>query len=683
MRPIFGHFLRNFRFILSLGLCALALPLVWLGCDLPATGSDSGLTQLSVQVVAGSDSLPLAGAEVRVISVTNDSIQKATDANGRVKFDALEGRKFIVLIQKPGYRDILMRDSLAVWDSASGLAYRSLVFVMQRQRLATDTAFVLELRDDAGQRILGASLRRGEDDSLGPVFQDTAKLGSISVTWSDAASEKQWFASRSGYMGKKLTLMPPKNDSDEPIHRYAAVLPKLLYRLSGTIQQQSPMGPRPLLGGAVEWIVDDSAFVPRRFRVNLSDSLSAQGTFVFDSLPALPGKLSVFRNRATAEPAATQSLTAASIVMDAKLPPWVLESQSENQGQAWVMEWPNDSLNSTDTLTFRFNEKIAAIEGLKVAIPNVTDEIWVTQETYDSGRALRVFPREGPWFAGRTYAFQFRALGVSGAWLTRFNDTATWLKGGFTVRNPKSNDTSLAFPDSAAWMYFNSGENPRFDSADAQTSSLCDSSSRFAKLRWRFKVWELPKVDSLVMYVRDENGLTGGWSRLEAFPAGIESTTVALDFSRMGLTIGNDNPIRVRLAAKQGKTMVAGKEWDLPPLKQSMGPSLWVRYAVGDSLRLGENARDTVQVRFLTAADTQSVAYDFGTTRPTPTLLLNGKTETTVLAWEWVNGKTGRLIYAFSGFPGLRTRLQVDLHGAATSSGPIWIRNRQEAVLLP
>ena len=156
-----------------------------------------------------------------------------------------------------------------------------------------------------------------------------------------------------------------------------------------------------------------------------------------------------------------------------------------------------------------------------------------------------------------------------------------------------------------------------------------------------------------------------------------------MNFGLPSLRIGNDNPIRIRLAAKQGKSLVSGREWNLPPLQQAMGPSLWVHYAIGDSLRLGENARDTVLVRLLTAADTQSVAYDFGSNRPKPILLLNGKPDSTHLAWEWKDGQSGRLIYAFSGYPGLQTRLQADWNDVASASGPIWIRNRNEAVVLP
>jgi hypothetical protein len=358
----------------------------------------------------------------------------------------------------------------------------------------------------------------------------------------------------------------------------------------------------------------------------------------------------------------------------------------------------SDTLNSSDSLEFHFEQPLGTLDFLEVRMVNITQGLWIDYSLDSSRKILSVYPKNEAWLPGMEYAYSLRAKNASGQNFRLNQDTASLVQGYFSVRLDDVVEKNQSIPQLFRFAYFNSGVSPRFDSTDVESSPFPDSTSRFSRLKWTWSNDLGVRPDSLFAYIKDGSSYPS-WVRWTAFPGSLDSVTLDwADAYRMpGITSqrpqfplrGNANAeIQVRIVHGHGGGLQSERDTLLKPIRQGMGASLNARFRLDHTLDVDGVSTDSIDVNFFAHWPDSAESYDFGipltelNEKLKPRLLRNGQADAS-LNWRWINSKSGRLYYSFPAPPAPHTFLQVDINGLVHLGRPLWHRNREDGVELP
>jgi len=279
----------------------------------------------------------------------------------------------------------------------------------------------------------------------------------------------------------------------------------------------------------------------------------------------------------------------------------------------------------------------------------------------------------------------------AGKYFTRPGDSLATLRGSFSVPDSVGGNPAVQSPRRIGFTLFNSGGYHVYSESDTSSSLKPDSSSQFARLRWSWDSAAGLKADSLLLYFQDGGYSVDNWQLWGAVPGFADSATLSFSDHYSTARISNTNPaLPFKVGRKlfflvrpkhQGKIL---KDTILVPLEQVMGPSVYAVYAKGsDTLKTGPSAVDSLRLAFLKMPADPASAYEWGASRPTPAVYVNGSRDTTVTQWKWVDGKNGVLIYRLPPTLTSATRIRVDLNGILYQGKPVWQRNKASEFTLP
>ena len=119
----------------------------------------------------------------------------------------------------------------------------------------------------------------------------------------------------------------------------------------------------------------------------------------------------------------------------------------------------------------------------------------------------------------------------------------------------------------------------------------------------------------------------------------------------------------------------------LPSIKQDMGPSVYTRFDSNGTVEREPGQEGTLTVSFRTALLKPETAVEFGSSPLRPNLFV-GDNKDLALGWEWIDGKSGHLIYKVSDSMGVRPLLRVDVNGMLIDGKPVWQRDRKNGFRL-
>jgi hypothetical protein len=296
-------------------------------------------------------------------------------------------------------------------------------------------------------------------------------------------------------------------------------------RITGQVSYITSSGPLPLKGAKVKFLLKDSLAVPDTFTTFTSTRPEDYGRFVLDSVPALDGQILYFKDRTSTEAIKAVPVLKEEVLRDGPLPPQTLTISSDST-LPLLVEGPKDTVGPKDSLSYRFNQKVDAVDGFAVGLINqselLLDTAWNKERTQ-----LRVWQRDAEWSRGKKYEYRLTARNAAGQYFTVQGDTQKVLKGVFSV--PDSNtavDSTLLFPRNISIAYFNSGAYHQFSEADTLSSPFPDSTSEFARLRWKWDAGSGRRVDSLILYYMDGSPEAASWTRWGALPGFLDSAAI-------------------------------------------------------------------------------------------------------------------------------------------------------------
>lgn len=685
-------------------LSSLALSGMLISCDQDLTSSaDQPLVDYVLILTDSVTAAPLEDVKIRVRTINGDTSSYYSDREeGRAELATVASSRTLFVFSKPGYR------TLDLLDTVSGV--RDTVFNRPVQRLlrvkmaSLDPGqgriqAQLQLRDEELQR-----LRRGRatfTDSLGAerVVSDHDSDGTLDLAGLETGSTliKVEHPSR---LGRWVEVKVAAGDTARNAMATTVVLLGLENSITGQVYAKTASGSQALLDAKVEFHLKDSLAEPDEFRTYTLADAGQEGRFLLDNVPALDGELRFFKDRSSKEPVKVMALTKEEVMLQGSLPRVTLTIISDSLLPA-LISGPgktlpgNDSVNAKDTLQFKFNQAVEEVKSLKVRLINeselLIDSSWNADMTL-----LKVWQKEADWLEGKKYEYDMVLVNAQGEVFAAPGGSAAGITGTFMVRVPTGGgDSTLLFPRDISFAYFNSGGFYQFGPADSNTSPKADSTSQFARLKWKWDAGNGRHVDSLMVYYKDGKS-TVNWTLWGSLPGFLDSAN--LNFSDKYSTVRAPRQApRFPLRDSAGQVFFlirpkhAGKEVEaedttLDAVTQGMGPSVYAYYAK-DSLKFDENERDSVAITFLPMVGDPSVAMDWGAepSRPSPKLYMNDKLvqDTAVLKWRWADGKKGFLIYQLPSVIGAATRLRVDLNGEPYRGKPIWMRNPKDEKGLP
>jgi hypothetical protein len=676
--------------LLALTLLVLAL----LSCDQDLNSSvDQPTIDYVVMATDSATALPLEGVRVRVTTITGDTSSYLTSAGeGRAQLPTIASSRTLFELSRQGY---VTRDTV---DSVNA---------------KPDTVFHRPI-----PRLLGVRLRKVGETSVGrvqvnvlPRDPDLNKVTRAIVVYEDSTGERRLVADtagngsigliglkvgttqvqvkRPGYLGHWFTVTVNSiSDTGRPAVLVAPLTPLGAYSISGQVFQTTGSGNQPLIGARVEFLLKDSLAVPDTFVAFTSGDPLHAGHFEMDSVPALDGQILYFKDRKSTEPVKTVPISGAEVKNDGPQSSVNLTISSDSS-LPYLIKVPGDSVRPNDSLVFQFNQRVDVLEQSVVKLINGTtllaDTGWNAEHT-----SLRIWLKDGKWVRGKTFQYELAARNGTGQSFTSLGDTLRIMKGIFSIPDSVGSDSGLRLPKQISFPYFNSGGYFLFNALDTNSSPLPDSSNQFARLRWSWSGTSGRKVDSLVVWYKDE-GTTSNWALWGAYPGADDSASLALSdhysTSRSPDPLKDPLPFRTggriffRIFPKhQGKTY---PDTTLDGLEQGMGPSVYSSiHMAGDTLLVHPDQSDSLKVEFLTTPDNPASAFDWGTNPPTPFVYVNDKVDATVANWHWKDNKSGRIYYKLppniNGFPVIR----VDFGQARFNGRPIWHRNRTQGFTL-
>lgn len=635
---------------------------------------------------------PLDSVRVRVTTITGDTSTYTTNsAEGRTQLATLASSRTLFVLSRNGY---FTRDTIDTVAAKPDSVFHRPIARLLRIRMTklgaspVDRAQLLVLARDPDLAKLKRAIVTFED-STGDlqIVADTAGAGSVALRGLKNG-KTVITVKHPGYLGHKFEITVEKADSAR-VPFVATLLPLGANSISGQVFYASVSGPKALRGAKVEFHLKDSLAVPDTFRTFTLTREDDYGAFKLDSVPALDGNILYFKDATSREAIKTVAITREEVLRDGPLPREILTLQSDST-QPILAEAPKDSVAPKDSLMFRFSQKVAAMDRFAVRLINqselLVDTAWNKEHT-----VFRMWQKDGNWERGKKYEYELAARNEAGRNFTRPGDSLTALRGVFSVPDSVGGDSGVLVPRRIGFTMFNSGAYHVFSESDTSTSQKPDSSSQFARLRWSWDSTAGRKADSLLIYFHDEGYSVDNWQLWGAVPGFADSATLSFSDHYSTSRVANQSqPLPFKAGSKlffrvlskhQGKIL---KDTTLDVLEQGMGPTVYVALAKGsDTLMTGPNAVDSLSAAFLKVASDPASKYDWGATRPTPIVTVNGAVDTAVAKWKWVDGKNGRVNYKLPPTLTTATRIRLDLNGVLYQGKPIWHRNRKIEFLLP
>ena len=647
---------------------------------------------------------PLDSVRIRVTTITGDtSTYETNTGEGRAQLATVASSRTLFELSRNGYST---RDTIDTVNSRPDSVFHRPVARLLRiklTRLGTRPAgraqFAIAFRNTDLEKLRKAKVSFTDSLNSDKTVTDTDSDGTVELAGLKVGKQTV-LVEHPGYLGKFIEINVEKlADSVTTLPGTTVSLVPRTSAISGQVLYKTVLGAKPLADAKVEFVLKDSLYYPSRFSALTSAKAGSEGAYVITEVPALDGEVRFYKNRTAPEPTLSKPITKAEVLMDGPSPAVTLAISSDSTGLPVADSLPKDTLNAKDTLVFHFNQPVARLNEPVVRLVNISNRLFTVAAMDTAKRTLKVVQKEDDWIAGKTYAYEIAAANAEGQGFTRVGDTSTVIRGSFFVREKAVTDSTLRYPQGVHVAFFNSGNERRFDSLASETSPLGDSTTRFARLKWNWNGATGNRVDSILVWIKDNGAAAPSWTQWTGIPGAADSAT--LDFAELYSTSGLKTtkaafPLRVSaneeiqikvLFYEGGRTL--DSQVVLPSVKQGMGPTVYVHYGATAGLKKGNGARDSLDVWFSpNAADTASAsAVDFGSSAPIPKLYEKGKLDdnNSVLTWHWVTGKKARLIYSFGSADGPRefAAFRVDLNGQSFQGKPVWQRNPQAAVDLP
>jgi hypothetical protein len=673
------------------------LLLALLSCDQEINSAkDQPLVDYVLVVTDSATAAPLDAVRIRITTITGDTASYTTNLEeGRVQLATVASSRTLLQFTRNGYNS---KDSIDTVNAPVDSIFHRPVTRLLRIKM-TRLGFVQANRAQFAVVFRNADLERlrkgrvtytdslNSEKTVVDVDSDgTVELSGLKVGDNTVKVEHP------GYLGQFLKVKIEKlADSVRVPPGTTLTLVPRTSSISGQVNYKTTNGFKPLVDAKVEFILKDSTAYPNRFVTYTSATAGSEGRYVFGEVPALDGEMRFYKNKIASERTLAKPISKEEVLQDGPSATVNLSISSDTVGLPVVDTLPKDTLNPKDTLVFHFTQPVEKLGEPVVRLINLSNRLFtVTKLDTATRRTLKIVQKDDDWQVGKTYQYELTLENAQGEGFTRQGDSSTVIRGTFFVREKADTNTVVVYPQNLRLAFFNSGIDRRFDSLAAETSPKADSSTRFARLKWK-NGESGNHVDSLLIWIKDGSAYPS-WIQWQSIPGFVDSTT--LDFSELYSTSPAKNQhapfplrnsitetIQLKVLYKEaGRTL--DSETVLPSLKQAMGPQVYAYYGSPAGLDRTIGGNDTIVVTFGTKSEDRGSAISFGTNPPDPKIFLNDAVNSH-LKWKWMDGKTGWLMYSYSGSPeGLPgfARFRVDVSDIILGSGPVWQRNRKDAL---
>lgn len=670
--------------------------LLWFSCDQEINSARDQPSVNYVLVVTDSiSSSPLDSVRARVTTISGDTSSYFTDAaEGRVELPSLPSSRTLFVLSRKGYRTLDLIDTVS---SLPDTIFNRPVARLLRVRMARLVAvlgnhsqFTVAFRNADLEKLRKGKITFTDSLNSEKTVVDTDSDGTVELAGLKTGGNTVR-VEHPGYLGRLVDVNVVRlADTIRVIPGTTLTLVPRSSGISGQAYYKTFIGSKPLLDAKVEFILKDSLAFPNRFTTLTSSAAGSEGRYVIADLPALDGEVRFYKNKTAAEPTLSRPITKEEVLRDGPSSQVILSISSDSLSLPVADSLPKDTLNPKDTLIFHFNQRVEKLGEPLVRLINFSNRLYtVAKLDAATNRTLKIVQKEDDWQVGKIYQYELTLENAQGQVFTRPGDSSTVIRGTFFIKEKADTNLAVKYPQGLRLAFFNSGIDRRFDSSAAETSSKADSSTRFARMKWK-QDGAGNRVDSLLVMIKD--GLDyQSWFQWQSIPGFVDSAT--LDFAELYSTSSTptqlkefplrksiSEEIQLRILYKEGgKTL--DSETVLVPLIQGMGPQVYAHYNPGAGLESGLGAKDTIEVTFRTKLTDAATAIGFGANTPEPFIFVNDVRDRTHLQWEWIDGKRGRLIYTYSlsESPPARARFRADVSGIISASGPIWQRNRKDA----
>jgi hypothetical protein len=676
------------------------LLLALLSCDQDINSAkDQPLVDYVVIVTDSAANTPLDSVRIDVTTITGDTASyTTTPEEGRAQLATVASSRTLLQFTRRGYNS---RDSIDTVNAPVDTVFHRPIVRLLRVRMSR-IGQTVSSRAQINLLPRNANLEKLKQTTV--LFEDsTGDLRSISDTGGTGivglvglkVGKTSVLVKNPGYLGHWFEVSIERSSDTARVPSQVVSLVALGgNRITGQVYSTTSSLPKPLLGAKVEFRLKDTLADPKVFTTFTLPKEEDFGRFILDSVPALDGQVLYYKDRTSLEAIKTVPILREEVLRDGPLPLVILTIGSDSSFP-YLLQHPKDSVNARDSLLFRFSQKVVALDGFSVRLINqselLLDSVWNTDKTQ-----LKIWQKDGQWIRGKKYEYQLTARNAAGQYFTAQGDTLKVLRGIFSIPDTTAGaDSTLLLPKNISFAFFNSGAYHLFSESDTNSSPKPDSSSQFARLKWGWSAGRGHKVDSLVLFYKDDAGGPVNWTLWGAVPASLDSATV--NFSdhyatsreaKHPETLPFKTPgakLYFRIFPKQAGTTLP--DTILDALEQGMGPTVYSFIKARNTpFKTGNGATDSLQVFFLKDKKDPSSGYDWGNAgvRPTPVIYFNNvKVDTTLASWNWVDGEEGNLVYKLPGVVGSATRIVVDLNGVQYLGKPIWQRNRLNEFVLP
>lgn len=676
-----------------LALGALLPSFFLVSCDKDLTSTEDQPTVDYVLIITDSaTSAPLQDVKIRVTTISGDTSTYFTDrAEGRAELATVASSRTLFVLSKSGFRTLDLLDTV---NSKPDTLFNRPVQRLLRVKMANldgETGRVqarVLLRDENLGKILGGTVTL--TDSLGEdiVFADHDSDGTVLLTGLKAG-KNALKVEHPSHLGRRTEVTHEKSADTGSAQVVTVRLMAMNQEISGQVYYKTATASQPLLDARVEFHLKDSSAVPEKFIAYTSAEAAKNGLFRFTKVPAQDGELWFFKNRASGERSKMVPITKEEVLLDGPIPLVTITVTADSllpllaSGPKAAGLPGRDSVDSKDSLVFKFNQPVAEVKTLKVSLINGS-ELLIQKAWSKDNTLLKVWQKDAGWIEGKKYAYEIAAVNAQGDAFGVPGDSSRSIQGGFDVRSTGGKDTTVAYPRDIRMAYFNSGNHFLFGAADTNTSPKADSSSEFVRLKWKWDT-AAKRVDSLVIYFQDNRKNTS-WSRWGALPGFLDSAYLAFSDKYGTMQAPGDKdrfPLRdsggaisFRIIPKHEGKDVDAEDTTLEAVTQGMGPTVYAFYETAVDSGVS-SARDTVTVKFRRSR-TDTAAFNWGASPPVPKLF-DDNNVASGLEWAWdADGKQGYLTYILPGVVTRPAELRVDLNGVSYRGKPVWQRNARE-----
>ncbi len=691
---------------LTIAFLSCWLCFVFVHCDQDITsGSDQPAVQYTVIITDSLSGAIVGSAKIRITQINGDtSTYYTSPLDGQAVLPNINSSRTLFVISAIGYTTKNFIDT--VTGTANDTTFHLPIPKILLVKLVNHNTVIADTNQKVQYRIAltGESLQALKSGSISYVDSlhiphraiDENHDGVIVLT--DLGFGKfNVLVEHAGYLGQKLDIAIEKRLGDSSGSKYVSSFPIRLRPLSNQVSGQvfrKVQGQGNLrLGGAriVFVLKNDSLSYPQTFETRTYIQGDSLGKFLLDSVPEMAGTLKYYLDAAAKEPSLIQELTQVDIALATPLKPVVLEAGAISDAPILV-QGPPDTVSSKDTLVFIFNQAVDTLKLYDVQLVNGDLPTLILPNQSVDKKTLRLVQKNAGWNEGKLYRYVLALKTATGADFTVPGSGGNTVTGTFFVRSSTSQDSAFSFLKKIHLAYFNSGIDARFDSLNIKSSLLADSSTNMAMLKWKKQDSTKTSIDSLVIYVKDNQTRTT-WQRWSTHAVRGDSLTLA--FSEIYSTAafsGSTNPtfppkisdhdtLWMQIIPKQKDRVYFDSAFTLPPIVRGMGPSLYVKYSQTDSLWAGPGLRsDTVVATFLVNPnDTNSTTFTIDTATVKPQILSNSTDLT--FKWEWTTAHSGRMIYTLKQAVFLTDKwFSVDITNQLSQGKPLWLRNRDTSV---